>query len=278
MEITPVEPQETAPVEGVEALETAPAGDTAPPPKKDESPEEKKILLERLNLQKQRKAFLRQQAQFKKEREEWEAQRQQTQAPQRDWKQELAKDPMSVLKEAGISYEQLTNSILNGPNPQDQTLAELREEIRQLREGQTKTQEEIKNAQTRQYEQALKQIGNDVKMLVQGNEEFEMIEKMQAEEAVTAYIEHKFNDAGVLLSIEEAAREVEEYLTEKALEISNAKKIQAKRAPVAPPAPAPAKPGLRTLTHQTVQSTTRPLTDKDRRARAIAAFKAGQTG
>lgn len=276
MEITPVEPQQTAPVEGVEPLETAPVADAAPA-KKDENPEEKKILLERLNLQKQRKAFLRQQAQFKKEREEWEAQRQQTQAPQRDWKQELAKDPMSVLKEAGISYEQLTNSILNGPNPQDLTLAELREEIRQLREGQTKTQEEIKNAQSQQYEQALKQIGNDVKMLVHGNEEFEMIEKMQAEDAVTAYIEHKFNDDGVLLSIEAAAREVEEYLTEKALDIANAKKIQAKRAPVAPPAPAP-KPGIRTLTHQTVQSTTRPLTDKDRRARAIAAFKAGQTG
>lgn len=272
MEITPVEHNETAPVEPTEAAPIE-AVETAKVDKDD--PEQKKVLLEKLNLQKQRKAFLRQQAQFKKEREEWEAQRNTPVIQQRDWKQDLAKNPLEVLKEAGISYEQLTNSILNGPSQQDQVILDLQAKIAKLEEGQTSTQEQFKKNQEQQYEQAVKQINNEVKMLVHGNEEFSMIVEMDASEAVTAYIEHKFNDDGVLVSVEDAAREVEEYLTEKALSIAKNKKIQSKLMPVpaAVPIPAPKAQGMRTITHQAGQPVARMSSDKDRRARAIAAFQ-----
>lgn len=193
------------------------------------------------------------------------------------WKAKLRQEPLSVLSEEGVSYDQLTNLMLNQPSGSDLEIQKLSREIEALKAARESDQTQSKQAQDDKRQEAVKQIENEVTLLIDGNEAFETIQSMNAQKAVVELIERTFDDESRLLTVEEAANEVEEYLVEQAMALTKLKKIQSKMNP-APAEPAleqsqtPQKPQQTTLSNRSTTST-RPLTAKERRERAIAAFK-----
>jgi hypothetical protein len=193
-------------------------------------------------------------------------------------KDRIAKDPLKVLQEQGYTSDQITQMLLNAPDPAQQAqqavIEELRAEIRALKDGQESAKKTFEETQTQQYTQAVNQIRNEIKQLVSTDESFETIRATRSQEDVVELITKTFEKEGVLLTVEEAAQAVEEYLEEEAVRLASLKKIQAKMRPKAATAPTsqqkPAEKQTQPKTLTSNMGTARSLTAKER---AILAFK-----
>lgn len=209
----------------------------------------------------------------------------------KSWKESLTKNPLQVLQDAGITYDQLTQIMLNQPPQGDPELLKIQKELEAVKAAQEQERQRAEQHQKSQYEQAKKQMAIDAKAYIASNPEFEAIANGgdEAIEAMVALIEHDFNEKGSIPSIEEVAREIEDALVEEEFNrvqrAMNLKKIQAKLKPPVPPAEAEQTPAPQAQTPQTqttlsnrmVQSTTKPMTARERRERAIAAFMGQKT-
>jgi len=187
----------------------------------------------------------------------------------------LEKDPLGVLAERGYTYDKLTQAALSLPSEQDQQYKALEAKIAELEGKLGNTQKTYEEQQTNAYKQALNQIRQDTAQLVKGNPDFEAIAATGSVNDVVELIETTFKKDGILLSVEEAAREVEEYLAEEAFKLTRLQKIQKRLAPKAQPEPTPqqqarpqTQPPMKTLTNSI--GANRPLTGRER---AILAFK-----
>ena len=194
----------------------------------------------------------------------------------------LAKDPLGVLAEKGISYDQLTNLLLSQgqgqpTSPEAAMIAKLEAKIAQIEEANKQTNTSIEARETQAYNQAVTQIRNDAKSLVTSDPEFETIKATNSINDVVELIELTFKEDGILLTVEEAAREVENHLVEEAMKITRINKIQrrlshpAAKAQESKPSQsgsAPKQQQMNTLTNSV--GTSKPLTQ---RQRAIAAFE-----
>lgn len=191
------------------------------------------------------------------------------------WKQRISQNPWDVMIEAGLTPEQATNMILNQPKPEEIELQKLRKEIESLKNSQDDSKNLFKKQQDEQYQQAKKQINNEVKMLVDSDETYETIKHMGAQDAVTELIEQTFLQDGYLMDVEKAAQEVEEYLVDHSLKLARLKKVQSRLAPVVETTQKqeiPQKQQSNTLSNR-MTPTTKPLTDRERKERAILAFQ-----
>lgn len=195
-------------------------------------------------------------------------------------KDRLREDPLSLLAEEGLSYEQLTELALKGPSSEDrqvnQEIKALREELKRIREDQDSSKKNLEEQQKNSYKQALKQISNEARQLIATNPEFETIQSTNSVADVVDLIEKTFNEDGVLLSVEDAAKQVEDYLVEEAMKLAKLKKIQERMKSASSPTPAkspaataPAEqPKMKTLTNN--MGTSRQLSARER---ALLAFK-----
>lgn len=198
------------------------------------------------------------------------------QAPQKiDLKSELKR----ALQAGEITYEELGNEYLTQPSAEDAKYSRLEAQIAQLQGELSKTKDGMGDAQKQAYDNAVKQVRTKVDALVASDERFELTRLEGRQDRVVALIEATYKEDGVLLTEEEAAQEIEAYLEERALKVAQSKKIQTKLAPapdaaLAKPSPQTQKPqhSITTLTRNIEQGTS-PLSDKDRVARALAAFK-----
>lgn len=198
-------------------------------------------------------------------------------------KDQFKKNPLGVLADTGISYDELTNQLMN-QQPTDPrveaTMSRLEAKIAELeadREASKKSQTE---SQKQQYDAAVKQIESEAKRLVSKDPAFELIQATGSLKDVVDLITQTYEKDGILLSVEEAAQEVEAYLEEESLKISRIQKIQkrlqesASKTSEVKAGKTPASPGtkqpqpMKTLTNQ--GSTPRQLSAKER---AILAFK-----
>lgn len=197
---------------------------------------------------------------------------------------QLKADPFSVLNENGLTYEQLTEQLLN-PVQRDPrmeaTISKLEAKIREL---ETKTEDsgkQYKQQQADAYQAAVKQIESDVRSLVQNDPEFETIKATNSMRDVVELITQTYDKDGVLLTVEEAAKEVENYLMEEAMKLTQIGKIKSRMAqnsasssqtatskPAGNPAPKQPQPGMKTLTN--AASSSRQLSARER---ALLAFK-----
>lgn len=189
-----------------------------------------------------------------------------------DLQKRLADDPMSFINEHGLSWDQITQAALN-QSPQDTQIKALKAEIEALRNDQNTVKTTMNDQQTKAYEQAVNQIRNDAKMLVHSDSKFETIKETRSEEAIVTLIEETFKADGTLLSVDEAAEQVENYLIEEGMKMARLNKVKAKLMPQEAEKPAPhEKQQLKTLTNATTASTPTRLTQKDRIERAKLAF------
>jgi len=188
----------------------------------------------------------------------------------------LSTDPVNALSEYGITGDQLTQSILNQPSA---------EEIRQRKiEADVKAVKDAMEAQqSASYEQAKRQIRREADFLVSQDKAYETTKAMNATEAIVELIEQTFfapenEGGGYLMPVEEAAREVEEYLVGEAIKLAQLEKIKTRLSPAqsqhaAAPQQQTQKPQLNTLSNRQMPSTAKPSTDRERRERAILAFQ-----
>lgn len=190
-----------------------------------------------------------------------------------NYKDRASKDPLGVMQELGISYEQLTELLLNQDPAQARYQTEieaLKAEIKSFKEESTKTRQED---QQQQYKNAVNQIRTEVSQLVKSDEAFETIRETGSVDDVVELIEATFKEEGRILPIEEAAQLVEDHLLEEAMKLTRLKKIQSRLNLPKAPTPAPkqvntAAPTAKTLTNS--MSATKPLSATQR---AILAFE-----
>lgn len=258
---TPV--QQTAPQASVTVQPSAP---------ETQSPDVADPRLEM--LAKREKQIRAQQRQFQEEKAAWEAERakhtQEYINPN-----SFKENPLATLAQLGLTTDKLTQMLIETQsNPQDPNIVALRNEIQDMRSQQEQLVTKQQAAVEEQRTQAIRQIDNEVKLLVDGNEAYEAIQKTGMHEAVTKLIEETFDSKGYLMDVEAAAKEVESYLEAEAERMASLKVIQAKLT-AAQPAPVSAKPPqqqIKTLTNSVTQSTPRKSSEQERIERAKAAF------
>lgn len=191
-------------------------------------------------------------------------------------------DPLQALADAGASYEEITQAILN-QTPKDPRveahISRLEAKLAALEAANEEAKVSQKTAQQQQYDAAVNQIKADAKKLVYTDPTFETIKATNSVDDVVALITETYNKDGRLLSVEEAAQEVEDYLVEEAMALTRIEKIKKRLSETGTasqqatqsktPAQTPKQPQpMKTLTNATASS--RQLTAKER---AIAAFK-----
>lgn len=167
----------------------------------------------------------------------------------------LKKQPMRVLLENGVTYEQLTEEILK--NQGNSEVYELKAELEALRTGVDK---KLSDRDQESEKQALAEMNREAKSLAQ-TDDFELIREWDAVPDVMRLIEVNFKETGEVLDVSEAMQLVEDQLFERAKKVSGFKKLQQQR----PAAQAPQ--GMRTLTNRDTASV--PSSARDR---AMAAF------
>lgn len=206
-------------------------------------------------------------------------------ASQREYEQnyrsKLAQDPWGEMIAAGLSAEQATQIILNQPTPQDQTLRQVQEQIKALQKQNEELLNQTKNSASESQKRAEAMVLKEIDLLVEGNEAFETITAMGAKQAVFDLIKDTLDNDGYMMTIEDAAQEVENYLIEQTLNYTKLKKVQAKLAPPAPDPVEQTKGAQQQVTRtqqqqpQTLsqnlrqQTSAKPLSAVERRQRAI---------
>ena len=188
--------------------------------------------------------FRQQQAQFEKDRAALASEKEEI-AQLRAMKEKLAAKDYSGLD--GIvdynDYSQYQVNKLNGSNP-------VEEEIKKL---QGKISDIEKNAETnitRQFEAAVEERRIATKELVDQTAQFPRIKKAQAQEAVVQHILDTWEHDSKELSIEQAAKEVEEILVEKAKQWASLLEEDQDVGATPKKTLPPLKQGLKTLTNQ----------------------------
>lgn len=191
-------------------------------------------------------------------------------------KSRLTADPLSVLNESGVSYDQLTELLLSQGNASDPATKAIMSKLKALEDKQSAVERQTQEAEQRQYTQAIGQIRNEVKLEVASNTEFETIKAEGMEDAVVELIEETFNTEGYIMNIKDAAQEIENYLVDYGYKLAQTRKVQERLKPKAPEVPGAQKPSqnqLTTLSQNMPANPVKRLGDKERIARAMAAFK-----
>jgi len=192
----------------------------------------------------------------------------------------LRADPLGKLQEAGIPYDQIADQLINPSkiDPRLQlTIDSLKAEIADLKKGSTEANERMTQQQQAQYNAAVKQIDQDIKSLVSSDPNFETIRSTRSEKDVRELITATFEKDGVLMTVEDAANEVENYLVDEAMKLTRIEKIKRRLQPAATAGQktnaqvatnGQTQAGMKTLTN--AASSTRKL---GARERAMLAFK-----
>lgn len=190
-------------------------------------------------------------------------------------KEEISKKFSTNFNEAaeefGLSYDTLTQAVLNQPTPETQAYTRLEKEIQALKQerlNQIKAQEE---AQVKAYNQAIENLRAEATQLVETDPEFETIKASGEVEKVVQHIEKTYKETGKVLKVSEAAKVIEEQLLEQAMKLAKLQKVQTKLAPQPTEAQKPLEAGKapsKTLTNNL--TTNRKLSSKER---ALMAFR-----
>ena len=193
-------------------------------------------------------------------------------------KNQLKTDTLRILADSGISYDELTQQILNSQTTDPRTeshIARLEAKISQLEEKANQGVKAQEEQQQQAYRAAVKQIETDVKNLVKMDPNFETIQATRSVSDVVELIEETYKKDGYVMTVEDACKEVEDYLVEEAMKVTRIGKIKRQLEQAGQPKPSQTaktqqtQPGtMKTLTN--AAASTRKLSAKER---AVLAFK-----
>lgn len=135
-------------------------------------------------------------------------------------KEKLAKKDYSELSQL-VNYEDYTNYLIEQAGAADPAKAELnalKAEVASLKDNQ-------KSDIDRLFDRVVSERRNEVKQLVGSNPDLSTIKELGQEEAVVQHILDTYEADGVELTVEEAAKEVEEGLLEQAKQWTSLSKL-----------------------------------------------------
>lgn len=173
---------------------------------------------------------------------------------------QLKSEPLKVLLDAGVTYDQLTEAIL-ADRSGNETRA-LKTEIESLKQ---EIDKKFVDKETQAEQQVLAEMRREAKKLTAEGETFELVRATRSVPDVMELIERTYRTTGEVLEVTEACQLVEDALLDRYSQLANLKKIQSRFAP--PVQQLPQRQGMRTLTNKDTASI--PLTAKQR---ALAAF------
>lgn len=193
-------------------------------------------------------------------------------------KERLTNDTLNALLDAGLTYDQITEAMLSQQSQPDFTKSrayvEMKAQIDEMKSSQDKTQKSFEEQKIKDYNYAISQIRDDAAKLVYTDPNFETIKATNSVSDVVELIERTFREDGTILSVEEAALEVENHLVDEAMKISRLKKIQQRLQSTSSTqsttktTEAPKQQQLKTLSNSV--SSSRQLSARER---ALLAFK-----
>ena len=232
-----------------------------------------------------RQKFQQQQQELQRQREAFEAEKKGWTSKEEDYtknyvSRSLVKDnTLQALAEAGVSYDDLTQQILNQapPNPQMEAyVKKLEAKISAIEKGVDEQKQNQLTAQQEQRKAAERQIEVDATDLVRSNPvAYEAINQLGKRGIIEVkrLITQTYDKDGVLMTVEQAADEVENYLVEEnynmASRISKIKKrLQGSATPEKTGNQMQTQQSMKTMTN--ASASTRKLSAKER---AIAAFR-----
>lgn len=175
----------------------------------------------------------------------------------------LKSDPLSVLLENGVTYDQLTQAILNDQGGGSEVRA-LQAKIDALEKG---VDQKFTDKATQEEKQVLAEMQKEATQLVASGEAFELVRETRSIPQVMTLIERTYRETGEVLGVQEALQLVEDELIGESLKLAALKKVQGRLQPEPPQAPSPQPRQMRTLTNRDTSAV--PLTPKQR---ALLAF------
>lgn len=218
------------------------------------SPEEPKdVPAETVTLSPQMAALARKEQKFRREQQELRTREAQLQAERKEidelkaLKAKLQNKDYSGIEDL-VKYEDYTNYLIE----KESSLSPEQVELKRLQAKVDGVEKAQKDDVTKRFEAAVSERRKAVTSLVESNEEFSSIKELKMEEAVVQHILDTWENDNIDLSPEDAAREVEQELIERANKWTALSKLKAKSA--APEAEEkkqlpPLKPGIKTLTN-----------------------------
>lgn len=174
----------------------------------------------------------------------------------------LKSEPLRVLLENGITYDQLTEAIM--ANQENSEFNSLKAEMEALKQGIDQKFTEKDAAAERQV---LAEMRREADQLVASNDDFEMIRVTNNTKNVMKLIERTYRETGEVLAVPEALQLFENELFKDAQKLATLKKMQIQMSQQSQQRQQQRQTGMRTLTNRDTASV--PLSAK---ARAIAAF------
>jgi hypothetical protein len=175
----------------------------------------------------------------------------------------LKSNPLKVMRDAGVTYDQLTESILADSNG-TQEIQELRNEIKSLKEGIDKN---LSDRDQAAEQQVLKEIQREIDSLVASGTDFELIKVNGSQKEVTKLIQRTWKEQGIVLDTREAAKMVEDMLEEDAIKFAGLDKIRSKLTPQQQGQMQTQQSGMRSLSNR---DAARPILGRKERAMAAA--------
>ena len=148
-------------------------------------------------------------------------------------------NPLKFIEESGLTYDEITQKVLgqnnstNQASPQESSLNEVRDQMRQFMEEQRARDERLKletETQTKaQLEETIENFKSDLNEFIDQNlETYELTKQFNAQNLVFDTIEAHYEKTGKVLAMQEAADLVEKYLEDEAERLSKTKKFSSK--------------------------------------------------
>jgi len=177
------------------------------------------------------------------------------------------KNPFEILEHFGITYEQLLEADKARNNPIDPVAKKALEKIQELEQKMTEKEKEAEKARIAKVEMQLKaDIENEIKV-----GEYDIIEVLDAKDAVKEYMEEMYETTGEIPTIKEACEAVTNYLVDKVSKAQQSKWLKPKEEPKVEVKSETPKPEV--ISNKMTQTSTianRPMTEAERLAAAVA--------
>lgn len=192
---------------------------------------------------------------------------------------ELSKqDKLQALAKLGITYDELTQQIINNGQVPPAQIAEktAKDTVLQALEDFKKEQLKVQTeSQTNQYNQALKQVENNFKYVVDRSDKYPLVKASENYQDMVKEYEAEFHRRGVFPPLEEILDKAEQ---EAVNGVKQLLEIPGIRERILGESPKPTQETItsrpQTLSHRTIASTPspKPMSEQERRQRAIDAF------
>lgn len=272
----------TAPVEGIQA-DAAPAEAEVEPKKAEPAPQEEKFAAKFAALSRKEKALRAKEAQLQQQMQEMQAKLKALESQGKEVEtykslpDRLKREPLKVLEEQGLSFEQLAQIVLNDGKPtQEMVLSEYEKRMMtKMQELEQKIAEKEANEAKEREEVAITQFKAQLTDFANTTADYELIRANDAVDLVFEVIEQHHSETGEILSNKEACDAVEEYLLEEAKKLVDREKVKKllQPAPEAKKQPTAAKTLSNAAASQAPSTSGRKLSDEESKAEAAKLIK-----